>query len=96
MGAEPLTNKPLTLKQGLYKVIFESDTRAGRLFDRILIFVILLSIAVVILDSVQSISEQYHSILFTLEWLFTFIFTIEYIARLYCARDRKKLSLIHI
>jgi len=90
MATEPQIDKPLSFKQTLYKVIFESDTPTGRLFDQILILIILLSIAVVILDSVQSISEQYHSILFALEWLFTFIFTIEYLARLYCARDRKK------
>jgi voltage-gated potassium channel len=74
-------------------VIFESDTDAGRTFDRVLIYLILLSLVVVVLDSVQSISRQYHSLLSLLEWGFTLIFTAEYIARLYCAHHPKKYAL---
>lgn len=87
-------NRPAgTLKHKLYKIIFESDTDAGRTFDRILIYLILISLLVVVLDSVQSVSRQYHSVLTLLEWGFTLIFTVEYIARLYCAHDRKKYAL---
>jgi voltage-gated potassium channel len=93
MTTEPRAIEPPSLKRTLYRVIFESDTHAGRLFDRILIFIILISLLVVVLDSVQSISARYHSIFYVLEWGFTFIFTIEYIARLYCAHDRKKYAL---
>ena len=82
-----------SLKHTLYKVIFESDTDAGRTFDRVLIYLILLSVVVVVLDSVQSISRQYHSLLSLLEWGFTLIFTAEYIARLYCAHHPKKYAL---
>ena len=64
MTAKPRNHEPQSLKETLYRVIFESDTRAGRLFDRILIFVILFSILVVVLDSVQSISAKFHTILF--------------------------------
>ncbi len=93
MTIKPQIHEEQTLKEALYRVIFESDTHAGRLFDRILIFIILVSILVVVLDSVQSISAKFHSILFALEWFFTFIFTIEYLARLYCAPDRRKYAL---
>lgn len=93
MTIKPQIHEEQTLKETLYRVIFESDTHAGRLFDRILIFVILVSILVVVLDSVQSISAKFHSILFALEWFFTFIFTVEYLARLYCAPDRRKYAL---
>ena len=93
MTAKPQIHEEQTLKETLYRVIFESDTHAGRLFDRILIFIILVSILVVVLDSVQSISAKFHSILFALEWFFTFIFTIEYLSRLYCAPDRRKYAL---
>ena len=71
----------------LYEVIFESDTRAGRLFDKILIGVILLSVAVVIADSVESISRRHGPALTVVEWLFTAIFTVEYLARLLCLRN---------
>jgi voltage-gated potassium channel len=60
----------------------------GSLFDRVLIYAILLSVLVVVLDSVASISKQFHGELVTLEWMFTILFSIEYIARLYCAKYR--------
>src|SRR5574343_1048904 len=70
----------------LYIVIFESDTLAGRRFDQWLIFAILASLAVVVLDSVQSVSQQHHRLLGMLEWLFTALFSVEYLARLACVR----------
>jgi len=68
----------------LYKVIFESDTRAGRLFDLVLIWLILASVAVVMLDSFESLKARWGSIFDALEWTFTVVFTIEYVARLAC------------
>ena len=68
----------------LYTVIFEADTRAGRWFDIGLIVAILLSVLVVIADSVQSL-QQHHGELFQwLEWGFTLLFTAEYLLRLAC------------
>lgn len=75
----------LTLRQRLYTIIFEADTRAGKLFDVSLIAAILLSLMVVVLDSVESISRTHHASLTTLEWVFTLLFTLEYLARLACA-----------
>lgn len=69
-----------------YTVIFEADTRAGRWFDVGLIAVILLSIAVVMADSVQAIHLRHGRIFSSLEWIFTLLFTAEYIARLLCVR----------
>jgi voltage-gated potassium channel len=68
----------------LYTVIFESDTRAGRTFDLVLIWLILTSVAVVMIDSFESIHERWGPTLTALEWVFTVIFTIEYGARLAC------------
>ena len=70
----------------LYTVIFEADTRAGRLFDQCLIALILASIAVVVVDSMQSVSASQREIFTWLEWFFTLLFTAEYIARLACVR----------
>jgi voltage-gated potassium channel len=70
----------------LYVIIFEADTPAGKWFDLILIAAVLLSVVTVILDSVASIASQYQSTLNILEWFFTILFTIEYIARLSCVR----------
>jgi len=79
--------KPSTgLRARLYTIIFESDTRAGRLFDLVLILIILLSVAAVVADSVSSISSVHGQLLDRLEWSFTALFTLEYLARLYCVR----------
>lgn len=77
-------------RRKLYLVIFESDTRAGLLFDQVLLIAILASVTVVMLDSVASISSRYHVLLARLEWLFTALFTIEYIARLVCVERPRR------
>ena len=73
-------------RRTLFSVIFESETRAGRLFDLVLIAVIIASVAVVILDSVQPIRARFGHVLAVLEWVFTALFTMEYVGRLLCVR----------
>jgi voltage-gated potassium channel len=68
----------------LYTIIFESDTLAGKWFDVILIFSIILSVVTVMLDSVSSINEVYGDVLYKVEWFFPVLFTVEYILRLIC------------
>ncbi len=70
------------LKEKLYEIIFESDTPAGKLFDVALLIAILLSVLLVMLESVHSIAISYISILHILEWIITGIFTVEYILRI--------------
>ncbi|NPC55393.1 ion transporter [Caenimonas soli] len=66
----------------LYRVIYESDTHAGRLFDQLIVAAIVISVAVVMADSVQ-VWHARHSTTFTsVEWFFTALFTVEYLARL--------------
>jgi voltage-gated potassium channel len=85
--SDPVPDKPLAgWRLRLYTIIFEADTRAGRLFDQALIAVILLSIVVVMADSVQSVHRLHGSVLNAIEWIFTLLFTAEYIARLLCVR----------
>jgi voltage-gated potassium channel len=69
-----------------YTIIFEADTRAGRLFDLVLIGAILLSIGVVMADSVQGLHLAHGQAFEAVEWVFTLLFTAEYIARLLCVR----------
>ncbi len=66
----------------LHEVIFEADTPAGKAFDIVLIWAILLSVAAVMLESVHSIRNLYGDALYAIEWFFTVLFTIEYILRL--------------
>lgn len=75
-----------SFRAGLYKIIFGTDTRAGRIFDVILIVAIILSVIVVMLDSIVEIRTDYGTQLEALEWLFTIIFTIEYGLRIWCVR----------
>ena len=70
----------------LHEIIFEADTRAGRLFDLVLIWLILLSVATVILESVRGVRTRYGDLLYALEWFFTVLFTIEYMLRLLSVR----------
>ncbi len=66
----------------LREVIFGVDTPAGRAFDIILIWSIILSVTAVILDSVSSYRNAYGDLFYGIEWFFTILFTIEYILRL--------------
>jgi voltage-gated potassium channel len=70
----------------LHEIIYEADTPMGKWFDLILIFIILLSVILVMLESVTEFDAKYHKTLFFLEWVITIFFTIEYIARIVCIR----------
>lgn len=72
------------LRRAAFRVIFESDTPAGRRFDLLLLLAIVASVGVVMLDSVESISRQHADLFDALEWGFTLLFTLEYLARLAC------------
>ncbi|MEM9621333.1 MAG: ion transporter [Pseudomonadota bacterium] len=74
-------------KDTVRTVIFETDTPAGKTFDVTLIALILLSVAAVMLDTVDSIHARYGQWLYLAEWGFTIIFTIEYGLRLWCIQN---------
>ena len=71
-------------KEKIHQIIFEADTPTGKQFDVVLMIFIILSVITVMLESVQSINDQYAWLFEILEWIFTIFFTIEYILRLYC------------
>lgn len=74
----------------LRRVIFGHDTPAGKAFDVVLIVAILLSVGVVMLDSVEKYAARYGPALRTAEWAFTILFTVEYLLRLYSAPSARK------
>jgi len=84
----PNTTTPF--RKRLYEIIFESDTPAGKLFDILLIGIIIISVAVVMLDSVRSIRAGWSAELRMAEWFFTLLFTIEYGLRIYCVNKPTK------
>lgn len=77
-----------TTKEKLYSVIFENQTRAGRKFDIILLWCILISVLIAMLDSVPSLNGQFGFAFYLIEWVFTILFTIEYILRIYSSRTK--------
>ncbi|NBC24922.1 MAG: ion transporter [Bacteroidetes bacterium] len=75
-------NPHLSWRENLHEIIFEADTPAGKAFDVVLLIAIILSVFIVMLESVTSIKIQYGQWLYGIEWIFTFLFTIEYILRI--------------
>ena len=76
---------PQTWRERLFVIVFQSDTTAGRRFDKILLLIILASLVTVILDSIDQVHRDYGGVLAGLEWGFTTVFLVEYLARLYCS-----------
>lgn len=79
---------PTSFREKLGNIIFESDTPAARLFDVVLLIAILGSILLVMLESVSEFALAHGVLLRNLEWAFTILFTLEYILRVYSARER--------
>jgi len=77
-----MTTDPL--KEKIHEIIFEADTSEGKAFDIVLMILIIASVLVVMLESVDSINDKYKRFFLILEWFFTICFTIEYVLRLYC------------
>ena len=79
----------MNLKNRLYQIIFEHNTRSGKNFDVILILLVVLSMLAIMLETVEGLWNNYYQLFYYFEWFFTIIFTIEFILRLYCARSKK-------
>ena len=77
-------------KQKLREIIFGYRTKAGKMFDVVLLAAIVISVIGVMLDSDKEIHQKYGGILLFIEWAFTIFFTIEYGLRIYCAGSARK------
>ncbi len=73
-----------SVRENIFRIIFGTDTPAGRRFDLALIWIILISVLVVMLESIEAVRSRHQSLLDALEWGFTLIFTFEYLLRIYC------------
>ncbi len=74
----------------LHEIIFEADTKAGKVFDVSLLILIILSVVLVMLESIDEYNNRYNELFEKLEWGITIFFTIEYILRLLCVNKPKK------
>lgn len=73
------------MRKKLYDIIFGTDSFAGKFFDIALLWCIVISVITVMLESVSAVRIHHASLLRTVEWLFTIVFTVEYGLRLYCS-----------
>lgn len=81
------------LRHRLYVIIFQSNTPMGKLFDVTLLWSIIASIALVIVESMQGLPPTLKSAFTVLEYVFTAFFTLEYVCRLYCSPEPRKYAL---
>ncbi|WP_372778577.1 ion transporter [Litorivivens sp.] len=79
----------MPLKNRLYDIIFGTESRAGQTFDLLLIAAILCSVGILLLNTVAPLNQRYGELFFGIEWFFTIIFTLEFLARLYCSPNRR-------
>ena len=78
-----MNSKPVgSLRRKIHEVIYEADTKSGKVFDIILLFFIILSVFLVIIESLDGVSSRYINFLNYSEWIITVLFTIEYILRI--------------
>jgi len=77
------------VRKKIYTIIFEANTPAGKLFDVVLLLLILASVLLVLLESVKGIGQPYYMFFYIAEWIITGLFTIEYILRIYSLKKPK-------
>jgi len=83
------TEKQKNWRNSMHEIIYEADTPVGRLFDVLLLFLIIASIILVMLESVDSLNAKYHDFFNYAEWTITIIFTFEYFARIISIKKPK-------
>lgn len=83
---DQLPYHPKSFRGKVHNIIFEADTFWGKFFDVGLLVLIIISIAVLFLESVESYNIEYYRLFYYIEWVLTILFTIEYLARLYAVK----------
>ncbi|MBA6412443.1 ion transporter [Parahaliea sp. F7430] len=85
-----MTARPTSeLQQQFYDVIFGTESPTGKWFDIALIATILSSVLIIMLDSIEGLHLAYGDLFWRLEWIFTLLFTLEYMVRVWCSPNRK-------
>lgn len=83
-------NSQSTAQKKIHDVIFGYESKAGRWFDILLILLIIVSVSAVLLDSIASVHARFGELLYQFELVFTVVFTIEYVLRLYSTPDKRR------
>ncbi len=86
-----MTNRPESAgwRARWYDIIFEADTPKGKTFDVFLLFAILGSLAVIMLESVPRLNAQYRFQFRSIDWIFTAFFTVEYLLRIAVVKRKR-------
>jgi|TARA_B110000285_G_scaffold218375_1_gene267746 voltage-gated potassium channel len=82
-------NSQSVAQKKIYEVIFGYESKAGRWFDILLMLLIIISVSAVLLDSIASVHAHYGELLYQFELIFTLLFTVEYVLRLYSTPDKR-------
>ena len=82
-------NSQSVVQKKIYEVIFGYESKAGRWFDILLMLLIIISVSAVLLDSIASVHAHYGELLYQFELIFTLLFTVEYVLRLYSTPDKR-------
>jgi voltage-gated potassium channel len=76
-------------KRFLYRIIYRSDTKLGKLFDIILLSLILASTAIIMMESVPKLDKRFHYTFLILEWIISIFFTMEYSMRIAVVKNKR-------
>jgi voltage-gated potassium channel len=79
--------RPRSLREWLHEIIFEADTPAGKAFDVCLLVAIVLSVLAVTVESIAVVRTRHGQAIRAIEWVFTVLFTVEYVLRLCAVRQ---------
>ena len=71
--------KPVHSREKIRRIIFDHNTPASKGFDIVLLVLIFLAVFATMLESVESIRNQYGDLLRVAEWIFTILFMFEYL-----------------
>ncbi len=85
-----MVKKTKTFREKLHTVVFGTDSKLGRRFDLLLLWVILFSVFVVMMESIPEIGSIFATPFFVIEWILTIVFTIEYLVRIWISPKRFK------
>ena len=84
------SHRPHTFREKLHELLFTNNTKAGYNFDILLTWMIVISVSTVVLETVTHLGDNFRRLFHIAEWCFTILFTIEYLFRLYSAKNRLK------
>lgn len=76
-------------KHYLYRIIYRSDTKLGKLFDIVLLLLILISTAIIMMESIPWLDKRYHYTFLILEWIISIFFSLEYAARVAVVKNKR-------